>query len=176
MTWMDVRTRASVVAKLASQDKLHPPSNETILHCGESPFTHGNGCTLDIVLSGWIPDPCFDAELYADYTGPGSPDIFYYTTQAATERIAQDVVMKGHLTGVWTTWGEHITHCEYVLKGLGRVMVNQSLGINEKYLDFEHTQHCIDAIAGRHNMQMPLDRVTTHLEFEDIACFVRARG
>ncbi|KAK0120160.1 hypothetical protein ONS95_011566 [Cadophora gregata] len=151
--------------------KLHHGEYGRVLHCeGDSTTLKARGCTFDLLVPGWIPNPCFDKELNSEYVGPGLHDYGWFTTEESTERIPQEVVNEGQLADVWTTWDMHIAHCEYTLKGMGRVLTNPNLGVHERHLDEEHVYHCVDVLA--HRDKTPLNRTQTHIMYKDVACYV----
>lgn len=110
-------------------------------HCGNSSNEAvALGCIFDLSLVGYVPAPCFDADLNRRFMDWGWR--FFEdqngTREVSLERIAESA---GTREPFWAQHGYHITHCELAWERMHRALQGGKR-LTTHMLNLEHTRHC----------------------------------
>jgi hypothetical protein len=126
------------------------------------------GCSFDLLINGYIPDPCFDAEMHEDFTA--GVELGYFVDKEATEMVSTAELLKGDFDMypmAWLSTISHWRHCLYLINGTHRAYSRMPTVFLDAYLDQPHIQHCFGVVAGP---KPPLPPV--QMEHPMIAVFV----
>jgi hypothetical protein len=130
-------------------------------------------CTFDILAHGWVPNPCFDAQIHTDMLAAHKYEFF--RSRLGHQKVTQDVVLQGNMSiynsELWVPYVHHIDSCLYLLNGSVRAMAMQSAGRLDSWLDDRLMQHCFDAIRTNGDAKNTQGRVKTVFEFR--RCYLR---
>lgn len=132
----DVLFHNTVASHYSEPARLNP-----IYHCGNSSSeARSLGCIFDLSLVGWVPAPCFDADLNQRFMDWGWR--FFEdqngTIEVPLERIAESA---GTREPFWAQHGYHITHCELAWERMHRALMGGKR-LTTHMLNLEHTRHC----------------------------------
>lgn len=118
-------------------------------YCGEVVNPAGafaQGCVLDRVQGGWVPEICSDRELRQQWDA--MPDFGWYLDEARTQKISQERVYRGDadLVGrsLYTGVNYHLTHCVAVLRLRHNNNLRRDRGMTFHMLSHHHIEHCFD--------------------------------
>lgn len=118
-------------------------------HCGPSVTdATSRGCRFSAVLHAWLPPDCITQ-------GDTRDDIDMYMSanwrwymDNETE-VSHEVVGRGELPYIWTSFGWHVTHCAYVWKRLHRSVMEGRSKVDAYTASFGHTEHCVYLVSER---------------------------
>ncbi|KAL3456649.1 hypothetical protein BJX64DRAFT_293910 [Aspergillus heterothallicus] len=101
-------------------------------------------CSFDLLANGWVPSPCFDAQMHHDAVD--GRDFAFYLDYPGKQKLHQEVIMQGNISmfpqGLWHSWREHVEHCWYLVNGSVRATVAGLVGRLDTWVDDGHMQHC----------------------------------
>lgn len=125
--------RASLYSEEARQNPKH--------HCGNSSVEAKSlGCVFDLSLVGFVPAPCFDADLNQRFMDWGWR---FFEDQNGTREVSIERIEEsaGTREPFWAQHGYHITHCELAWERIHRALQNGKR-LTTHMLNMEHTRHC----------------------------------
>lgn len=136
-TYSPQRAFDNAIASLYSEEARLTPK----YHCGNSSTEAKElGCVFDLSLVGYVPVPCFDADLNQRFMDWGWR--FFEdqngTREVSLERIAESA---GTREPFWAQHGYHITHCELAWERMHRAL-RGGKRLTTHLLNLEHTRHC----------------------------------
>lgn len=102
------------------------------------------GCTFDVLLYGWLPDACFDADMYRDITA--GADYGFYLDREGQRPVAMAELMKGDYVQypeAYVSVEEHWQHCTYMLNSSLRFRAKEPPTALNLHLDQHHIGHCL---------------------------------
>lgn len=106
-------------------------------------------CHFDLLANGWIPSPCFDAEMHHDAVDGKNYEFFEDIKGEIA--IDQSEIMKGdnarYPAGLFVTFHEHFEHCRYILNGSARALEPPFTGLLDDFRDSAHLRHCVDIMT-----------------------------
>lgn len=146
----------------------------TFIACPEDPESaRKSGCSFDLLANGWVPDPCFDADMHHDFVD--GKDYGFFEDRNGKHRVHQGTVMEGDNSryphGLWVNFEEHHTHCRYLVNGSIRAVSRLHAPFLDVYLDRDHMIHCYGVLGE--------NRASSHIEtyvkafFESRKCYLR---
>ncbi|EUC26854.1 hypothetical protein COCCADRAFT_113201 [Bipolaris zeicola 26-R-13] len=84
-------------------------------HCGWSvEEAKANDCVYDIMMSSWMPRPCYDEELSESFLRANN--FTYWTLNQGGEEVPEAEVKKGEFDILFTHGTYHYQHCIYLWK------------------------------------------------------------
>ncbi|OJJ42285.1 hypothetical protein ASPZODRAFT_147590 [Penicilliopsis zonata CBS 506.65] len=128
------------------------------------------GCTWDHLVKAWLPADCprvGEREYLAAANNTGW--IFYDdpNTRHPIADIALYAPLDEYEAGLgrefklwYTTEGEHLTHCAYMLKRLAYSVSNQAR-IDDLSLSYPHSVHCLEYLLRQARYSPTWDNLTT---------------
>lgn len=121
-------------------EKDPSPPIAPLLHCGNSPTeARFLGCKFQTWSYSWVPEPCFDSELNAEFvTIHKKDDLPYYADRNGTQAVDYDTVYQGEVEVLYTVWVSHFWHCAFLMRKFFR---NKAM-LTVASLDYEHIEHC----------------------------------
>jgi hypothetical protein len=125
------------------QPDLH--TKKQYLHCGNSTAeARAAGCQFELMSYAWVPEPCVDQELEAEFQSLGFP---YFEDIEGTRPIPHEVVENGDQV-VFSTWREHMWHCAFMWKKIVKIAngIEGAGGLSTRILRMNHTEHCSERI------------------------------
>ncbi|KAK2020703.1 hypothetical protein LX32DRAFT_606063 [Colletotrichum zoysiae] len=134
------------------------------------------GCSFDLLINGYIPNPCFDFEMNKYFMEKA--DFGYYEDEAATIVIPQSELIAGDFEKhkvVWLSTDSHYHHCMYIVNGSSRAHSRMGFVFLDSYLDQWHLQHCIGVIM-EPRPPLPFQRMATPMMAAFLAehrCYLR---
>lgn len=116
--------------------------------CGLSPAEARRlGCVFDVVLMGWVPRRCYDAELSVEFVERCSEWVFYREpgwpnkTSRSVSRVPIEEVLEGEWSVIYAPADVHRLHCTYTWRKTWQTAMRG--GFLDGYLgDAHHTNHC----------------------------------
>ncbi|KAI1876758.1 hypothetical protein JX265_003335 [Neoarthrinium moseri] len=79
-------------------------------HCGWSiEEAKANGCVYDIMMSSWIPKPCYDEELSNSFLRANN--FTYWRKNDGVEEVPEEEVRRGEFDILFTHGTYHSQHC-----------------------------------------------------------------
>ena len=98
------------------------------------------GCVFDLSLVGYVPAPCFDADLNQRFMDWGWK---FFEDQNGTIEVSVDRIAAsaGTREPFWAQHGYHITHCELAWERMHRALQG-GRRLTTHMLNLEHTKHC----------------------------------
>ncbi|EKG13615.1 hypothetical protein MPH_09224 [Macrophomina phaseolina MS6] len=102
------------------------------------------GCSFDVLLYGWLPNACFDEEMYRDITS--GADYGFYLDRQGQLPIAMAELMKGdymRYPEAYVSVEEHWQHCTYMLNSSLRFRAKMPPTSLNLHLDQHHIGHCL---------------------------------
>jgi hypothetical protein len=119
--------------------------NTTWLSCGHNvTAARAAGCKFDVMLSAWLPPPCYDEELMENTLAVENFSWFY--DKEFTKPVSEEQVRAGgpHKQ-LFTRRDFHYKHCAYVWIKQIKVW-REGSWIDENAWKFEHTVHCASSL------------------------------
>lgn len=116
--------------------RLHPK-----YHCGNSSAeARALGCIFDLGLVGYVPAPCFEADLNQRFMDWGWR---FFEDQDGTKEVSLERIEEsaGTREPFWAQHGYHITHCELAWERMHRALQGGKR-LTTHMLNLEHTRHC----------------------------------
>lgn len=131
----------------------HPPAPDkptpstdtsTWLSCGStSTEARSQGCRFDVMMSAWVHERCYDAELMEQTL---SVERFtWFEDLAMTLPVPESVVRLGNHHRLYTRPDFHYKHCAYVWLRQMRAWRGRA-AIDDNSWGFEHTVHCAQSL------------------------------
>lgn len=116
----------------------------TWLSCGStSTEARAQGCRFDVMMSAWVHERCYDAELMEQTL---SVERFtWFEDLAMTLPVPESVVRLGNHHRLYTRPDFHYKHCAYVWLRQMRAWRGQA-AIDDNSWGFEHTVHCAQSL------------------------------
>lgn len=144
---------AAIVLTIALSFAFFPHPTVGI-RCGNSTATAvQNGCVFDQLSSLWVPPHCsrFGSK---DFAKSNHGDTWrYWLDGNGTEQInnLEDLEVNDLF---YTTTGEHLTHCAFMMLRLSHYVYQQEKeALEKKSVSLKHTHHCIQMLldSSRHD-------------------------
>lgn len=128
----------------ASDDSTLSTDTSTWLSCGgTSTEARAQGCRFDVMMSAWLHERCYDAELMEQTL---SVERFtWFEDLAMTLPVPESVVRLGNHHRLYTRPDFHYKHCAYVWLRQMRAWRGQA-AIDDNSWGFEHTVHCAQSL------------------------------
>ncbi|KAL2848204.1 hypothetical protein BJX68DRAFT_267651 [Aspergillus pseudodeflectus] len=130
-------------------------------------------CVLDLLAHGWVPNPCFDAQMHNDMLA--THNYAFFRSRFGHEELGQDVVLQGNMSmdkpELWVRYADHVDSCLYLLNGSLRATAMRSVGRLDSWLDDGGMQHCFDVIRSSQDPKKMHTRVK--VVFESRKCYLR---
>ncbi|KAK2042024.1 hypothetical protein LZ31DRAFT_567603 [Colletotrichum somersetense] len=152
-----------------SHDPDSPPVS--FLHpapCGASPSeARAAGCLFDLVSFNWLPPPCHDAELAAQFEAElrATGQLAWYEDARRTKPLTRDQVAAGDRSGVYVSPGYHLRHCTAMWRRMHRALLQGGGGLGrlDGYIwSYHHTRHCEETLlAGGGRERNGTDELST---------------
>jgi hypothetical protein len=164
--------RGAIPQSYAGLSIKHDDSRRPFIECPVNSTSLQGLCSFDLLANGWIPTPCFDAEMHHDFVDGKSYGFF--EDIKGTIRVQQETIMQGDIAsypdGLWVTFEEHLHHCRYLLNGSIRATTRESPAILDTFLDGGHMQHCFGLL----DVQEKPSHIETHVKafFVSHKCFI----
>lgn len=129
---------------LASDNPTPLTDTSTWLSCGStSTEARAQGCRFDVMMSAWVHERCYDAELMEQTL---SVERFtWFEDLAMTLPVSESVVRLGNHHRLYTRPDFHYKHCAYVWLRQMRAWRGQA-AIDDNSWGFEHTVHCAQSL------------------------------
>lgn len=141
---------------LTSQQRLgiSPPLPGTQFgSCGDTPASALQGnCTFDIMSFSWLPSPCADPDLTAEFLR--IRNWTWWGDSETTKPVSFEEVAKGNHAELFVTREYHMYHCTYMWRKLHRGLLRsqenaEGRGIVDTYIGkYGHTAHCEMMLLG----------------------------
>ncbi|KAJ0421163.1 hypothetical protein BJY00DRAFT_312346 [Aspergillus carlsbadensis] len=151
----------------------HDATHGPYIECPEIAL-HNNppDCTFDLFAHGWVPSPCFDAQMHKGMVATQKYEFF--RSRLGDEKITQDVVLQGNRSlynaELWASYPFHVDSCLYLLNGSVRATAMRSGGTLDSWVDGGLMQHCLDLIREKRDPKKIDTRVKT--AFGSRKCFL----
>lgn len=108
--------------------------------CGTSPFDARNqGCVFDVIIMGWVPWRCYDAELASEFLE--RDDWTFYHDTNGTRTVTKEEITQGEWTEFYSDYHYQVIHCMFAWKKTQRAATRGSL-LDGYLADPHHTNHC----------------------------------
>lgn len=159
----------------------HPPANSpdgfssmstsrqegTWDQCGNSPADAiERGCRFDVMSFSWLPLPCFDSSLSAEFLA--LRDWHWYLDSTDEQEVLVNEVELGTHDQLFVTWEYHLNHCTYMWKKLHRAILRE--GPIDSYIgNYSHTLHCAEVLVGN---SVPLAEKNTFIFIKYPTCIL----
>ena len=121
--------------------------------CGDTPSSaRQSNCTFDIMSFSWLPSPCADPELTAEFAGVRNWTWWLDTDKATA--VSLEEVSRGDHTELFVTREYHMYHCTYMWRKLHKGLLKsletpEKRGIVDTYIGkYGHTSHCEMMLLG----------------------------
>ena len=121
--------------------------------CGPTATTAlAHNCRYDYMMASWIPLPCYDAALAAEFLASPAYN-FTWTSDPDPASTQQPVplaeVQRGEHEHMYTTLEYHTAHCLYMWKRQARELLGQGgVGaLDSTSWEYGHTGHCVETVA-----------------------------
>ena len=127
-----------------SETPVPQTDTSTWLSCGStSTEARAQGCRFDVMMSAWVHERCYDAELMEQTL---SVERFsWFEDLAMTLPVPESVVRLGNHHRLYTRPDFHYKHCAYVWLRQMRAWRGQA-AIDDNSWGFEHTVHCAQSL------------------------------
>lgn len=128
----------------ASDNPTSSTDTSTWLSCGStSTEARAQGCRFDVMMSAWVHERCYDAELMEQTL---SVERFtWFEDLDMTLPVPESVVRLGNHHRLYTRPDFHYKHCAYVWLRQMRAWRGQA-AIDDNSWGFEHTVHCAQSL------------------------------
>ncbi|KAK1975819.1 hypothetical protein LZ30DRAFT_786004 [Colletotrichum cereale] len=120
--------------------------------CGATPAeARAAGCLFDLVSFNWLPPPCQDAELAAQFEAElrAAGELAWYEDERRTRPLSRDQVVAGDRSGVHVSPGYHLRHCTAMWRRMHRALMQGGGGLGrlDGYIwSYHHTRHCEETL------------------------------
>lgn len=127
--------------KQDSEQSLRGQKLQVPEECGESPSeARALGCVFDVIIMGWVPWRCHDADLAAEFLA--RDDWAFYRTPNTTEpQLPTSEILAGEWEEVYVDYKYHVVHCTYTWRKTQRAAMS-GLVLDGYIADPHHTNHC----------------------------------
>lgn len=150
--------------------KTHQPCGSSAPIPGASFGSCGNttssallaNCTFDVMSFSWLPLPCSDPELTAEFLN--LREWSWWLDESATIVLPFEKVATGEYAAVYVTREYHMYHCTYMWRKLHRGVLKaqenaEKRGIVDDYIGaYQHTSHCEKMLVGQEGDQSVVDK------------------
>ncbi|CAE7215993.1 hypothetical protein PTTW11_10765 [Pyrenophora teres f. teres] len=122
-------------------------------NCGHSvEEAKAKGCIFDIMLSAWVPKPCYDQELSESILAANN--FTYWNSNVGGQEVSEEDIRKGDFNVLYTHGTYHAQHCLFLWKlqmkaQRSSVRVLDSLSRNQMHIAHCHNVLSID-LSKRH--------------------------
>lgn len=124
---------------------LHPalgistlPANSCGTTAAEARAAH---CHFDMMSFCWLPSPCYDAELSAEFLARSNWT--WYRDQTAQQPVSLAEVQSGAHDELFVSYDYHLAHCTFMWRKLHRAVLGVgNAGIDGYIGNYAHTRHC----------------------------------
>jgi hypothetical protein len=133
------------------------------LSCGSTvEEAKAHGCTFDLLTVSWLPPQC-SREGYQQYHDFSLKHRLphYLVNDTNSETVGPDALAV-HEGQYYTTYGEHLTHCAYMLLRLHAAVMDRNLRVDNMALKPHHTSHCADFLLEAASAHPEFDKVTSY--------------
>jgi len=134
--------------------------------CGDTPTSARlANCTFDIVSFSWLPTPCADPELTAEFLRVRNWT--WWLDTHTTTPVPFEEVAGGDYDQLFVTREYHMYHCTYMWRKLHRGLLKglenaEKRGIVDTYIgEYGHTSHCEMMLLGMEEDHSVVDRNAT---------------
>lgn len=134
--------------------------------CGSTPSSARRAnCTFDIMSFSWLPQPCSEPELTAEFSA-----IQNWTWWLDTDRntsVTFEEVAQGEHKELFVSREYHMYHCTYMWRKLHRGLLRgrrneERRGVVDTYIgEYGHTAHCEMMLLGMEGDEGVMDRNAT---------------
>ena len=139
-------------------------SNSSIQSCGSSvPEAIARGCKFELLNFAWLPPDCYDEEISREWD---EQSWGFWRDEDGKEQIPQAIALKGESEYAWVTFGQHLTHCTYMLRKYQRAK-DAGKPLDPWTGSYNHTVHCSKILLNR---VIPLERINSKLERKFLSC------
>ncbi|EME84578.1 uncharacterized protein MYCFIDRAFT_173539 [Pseudocercospora fijiensis CIRAD86] len=103
------------------------------------------GCVFDVMATDWVRAECKHKELSDVLFAQGNWT--FYRDAEATQIIPHEELLKGRISPYYTKGAYHFSHCAYVWHKHVRSMGKESMLLDSKSRNWEHSLHCLYMLA-----------------------------
>ncbi|KIM95541.1 hypothetical protein OIDMADRAFT_59338 [Oidiodendron maius Zn] len=115
-----------------------------------------NNCVYDIMMSSWMPRPCYDEELSESFLRANN--FTYWRKNDGKEEVSEDEVRKGEFDILFTHGTYHAQHCIYLWKLQMKAQKSSVRVLDSISRSQAHIAHCQKLLAmdpsGHHLWQL----------------------
>jgi hypothetical protein len=116
-----------------------------MLECGNSSAeARASNCVFQLWSYSWVPAPCFDPELTADFQEViHKENLSYYLPRQGTGRLDKvdiEIALEGEKEVLYSVWGLHYWHCAFYAQNFFRSRV----ALTNADLEVRHSEHCME--------------------------------
>ncbi|KAM7220098.1 hypothetical protein V8F06_004426 [Rhypophila decipiens] len=134
--------------------------------CGTSPQEAvSRGCRFDVMSFAWLPAPCFDKELMADFLV--LRDWRWYMDRDGTQIADAAAAARGEYDRLYVTQEYHMYHCTYMWRKMHRA-IRHRWPLDGYIGNMEHTAHCEAMLVTDAGMR--LDATNTAIVSKYVQC------
>jgi len=124
-----------------NQKSLREQELQVPEECGESPSEARDiGCVFDVIIMGWVPWRCYDADLAAEFL-ERDDWAFYRTPNTTGPEVPISEILSGEWDEVFVDYKYHVVHCTYTWRKTQRAAMS-GLILDGYIADSHHTNHC----------------------------------
>ncbi|KAL2060608.1 hypothetical protein VTL71DRAFT_9249 [Oculimacula yallundae] len=104
-----------------------------------------NDCVYDIMMSSWMPRPCYDEELSESFLRANN--FTYWTYNNGSGEVLEDEVRKGEFDILFTHGTYHSQHCIYLWKLQMKAQKSSVRVLDSISRSQAHIAHCQKLLA-----------------------------
>lgn len=134
--------------------------------CGDTPSSAREAnCTFDIMSFSWLPTPCADPKLTAEFLAVRNWT--WWLDTDTTVPVPFDEVAMGNHRELFVTREYHMYHCTYMWRKLHRGLLEgqhnaEGRGVVDTYIgEYSHTAHCEMMILGTEGDEDTVNKTAT---------------
>lgn len=128
------------------------PTLHIFSDCGSNPDeARAKGCQFDPMAFIWTPKQCYHEDLIDTYFNMNGVEYYTNSTCRPEYRVRKEDVAKGMFELLYTPTKFHAIHCALVMTKL-HYMLGNGLPIDDRTLNYGHTQHCQLELLGENPM------------------------
>ncbi|KAK3312966.1 hypothetical protein B0H66DRAFT_485102 [Apodospora peruviana] len=153
-------------SSLGFDDDLAAAAAAAVETCGTSPQDAvSRGCRFDVMSFAWLPAPCFDGELMADFLA--LRDWRWYVDPDGTQMADAAAAARGEYDRLYVTQEYHMYHCTYMWRKMHRA-IRYRRPLDGYIANMEHTAHCEAMLVN--DAGLPLDATNTAIVSKYVQC------